>query len=205
MLAALFASDSETELGFFLKSDIVLSAACFCAHVVPCAGGGGDAVPPVAGAGLDPPPIPNLPNRDCNSLMPEPAGLGGGFGLLLPIVGGGSGALPLVLPLPLIPSPGTDTPAAPSRSMAPWFKNPACRLGGDSAATGDAVFCRGGNRGGRLGGGGFEVAPTVERVYGGGGGVLLLLPPPSCNGLAPSALLGGKGRFEVERPVVSAR
>lgn len=35
VLAALLASDRDTELGFFLKSDMVFKAACFCAHVMP--------------------------------------------------------------------------------------------------------------------------------------------------------------------------
>lgn len=169
MLAAVLASEKETELGFFFKSDMVRSAACFSAQVVPCAGaaavGAVEPCPP-------PPPSPSLPNRDCSSLLPPdpPAGLDG-FGLLRPIVGGGSGGRLFPFPLPLIPSPGTDTPAAPSRFKAPWFRNPpppppppplALGLG----VVGEALFCRGGSRGGRLGGGGFAAAaaPTVERV-----------------------------------------
>lgn len=187
--AADFASENDTELGFFLKSDIVFSAACFCAHVVPSDGapwaGGGD------GVELLPKP-PNFENRDCSSLTdPDPAA-GGAAGLLAPDREGGGGGNTCLFP-PLIPSPGTETPAAPNRLTAPWFRKPVCRLGAAGAGSpgeapgegpGEALLPRGGRRGGRLGGGGFAVAE-----YGGGGGLTAVSLPS-----APSLRAGGGGR-----------
>lgn len=159
MLAALLASDSDTELGFFLKSVMVLRAACFCAHVVPWLGGGGDAAVPDE---FEPDPTPSLEKRDCSSLLMPPDGGSACLGLLPRGGGGGCKGLPLPLPLPLappppMPSPGTDTPAAPSRLSAPWLRNPTCWLSGGAwaCAPGEAEFVRGGSRGGRLGGGGL--------------------------------------------------
>lgn len=181
---------------------MVLRAACFCAHVVPWLGGGGcgDAVPSF----VEDLPMPNLENRAWSSFTEvEEAGGGAvaelGLGLALADRGGGSTGL---LPPPPIPSPGTDNPAEPSRSTAPWFRKPVCLLGASGAgsrgcAPGELVFCRGGSRGGRLGGGAF---PATE-VYGGGG--LVTGAPPS----APSLRLvgGGGGRCAVDKPVVSTR
>lgn len=189
--AADFASENETELGFFLKSDIVFRAACFSAHVVPWAGaaawaGGG------GGVELLPKP-PNFENRDCSSFtVPDPPAAGGGAGLLAPDREGGGGGKTPLLPPPM-PSPGTETPEAPSRSTAPWFRNPVCRLGAAGAGSpgeapgegpGDALLFRGGSRGGKLGGGGFAAAE-----YGGGGGLAAGSLPS-----APSLRPGGGGR-----------
>lgn len=83
------------------------------------------------------------------------------------------------------------------------FRSPPAVGLGEAGAGDELALCRGGRRGGRLGGGGFAAAdapaPTVERVYGGGAGGGL------GEALPLTVLLGGGGRLAVERPVVSAR
>lgn len=70
MPAAALASANDTDDGSLWKLEAVLSAACFSAHVVPCAGvvvvvvgeraGGGGAVFPIPSPGTD---IPAAPSR----------------------------------------------------------------------------------------------------------------------------------------------
>ena len=103
--------------------------------------------------------VPSLENRDCSSFICAPAPAEG----VVLAEGGAAGGFPM-------PSPGTETPAAPSRLMAPWFKTPARagdpgggdrtgRAGGDIGAgdttAGEPEPDRGGSRGGRLGGPGL--------------------------------------------------
>lgn len=142
-------------------------------------------------------PIPNLENRAWSSFTEEEVVAAGGDDIaelgreLVSAVRGG-GRAGLLLPPP-IPNPGTDNPAAPSRSTAPWFKKLVCLLGASGAgsrgvALGELLLCRGGSLGGRLGGVGFPAATPAVGVYGGGG--LGDIAPPS----GPSLRLGGGGR-----------
>jgi len=169
VLAATFASLNDTEDGSFLNADAVLSAACFCANVVPS-----DGLSDLGDAAV------SRENRDCNSFNWGDAfvcAVGDFVGEF--DAGGGNGGF-----LPSIPNPGTDTPAAPNLSSAPWFIIPLCVSGSVEVYLGGELigveFCRGGSRGGRLGG-----FPFVADV---GGGNIGLRPS------APSFLAGGGGR-----------
>lgn len=153
------------------------------------------------GVGFD--PVARREKRCCNSFS----------WLGWPCVEGGVGAAVCVLLL-LIPKPGTDTPACPSRLSAPWFR--VAGLGADGCVASPYVgggagvfssgysFCLGGRTGGGLaaaalgGGGGVARAGRPGFALGGGGGP----------GLPPGVLLrltGGGGRWSVRRPEVSLR
>lgn len=97
-------------------------------------------------------------------------------------MGDGSVAGPGEAPMP---NAGTDTPAAPSLLMAPWFRTPAPPVG-EGLCTGvePPEPVRGGRRGGKRGGQALAGAATTESYEGGGGD----MPP------APSLLPGGRGR-----------
>jgi hypothetical protein len=116
--AAARASDAETELGSLRKLAAVCSAACFWAKVVPSAGTGAGAAADADAALDEPVPVPRRAKRDWSSLSCEVfAGAGAGeragdAGLV------GFAALAGLL----IPSAGTEIPAAPRRSAAPVFK-----------------------------------------------------------------------------------
>jgi hypothetical protein len=79
---------------------------------------------------VPPSPSLNFENRDRISLMdpPDAVGLASGLdrdeGLAAEDRDGGGGGRTGLSPPPLppIPSPGTETPAPPSRSTAPWFR-----------------------------------------------------------------------------------
>ena len=113
--------------------------------------------------------------------------------------GGGGGCRWL-----LIPRPGTDTPAAPSRFAAFWLiKLPALLLLLLLLLdVGLAELVRGGSRGGKFGLASAAVGlegtglVVVADSYDGGGGAR-----PS----APSLLPGGGGRWSVLKPEVFTR
>lgn len=147
------ASVVDTAPGSCRNAAAVRSAACFSANVVPWLGGGGASGLAAA--------VPSLENRDCSSFICAPAPAEG----VAPAEGGATRGFPM-------PSPGTETPAAPSLLMAPWFTSPARagdpgggdrtgRAGGDvgvgDIAAGEPEPDRGGSRGGRLGGPGLAL------------------------------------------------
>lgn len=104
---------------------------------------------------------------------------------------------------PPMPKPGTEMPDTPSRDKAPWFRRPpaappppppgcgaaAPAVLGRIAPTGEPVADRGGSRGGTAGPPPFA-APDANAP--GGGRTPLPLRA------------GGRGRFPVDRPVVSS-
>jgi hypothetical protein len=112
--------------GSLWKFCAVLIAACFCSKVVPSVGGDW---------GLVAAPVFIFANLVCSSLKPE----------LLVATGGGD----VVLLVSLfhgfdspIPSPGTETPALPSRLAAPWLSQLFdCVDGCTGSCTGDGCDC----------------------------------------------------------------
>lgn len=108
MLAAVLASLNDTDEGSFRNEDAVFSAACFWANVVPSLG--------TSGFGEDEEDIRE--KRDWSSLSCEVfTGEAAGAGLRVgDLDGGGNGVFGFE---PVIPKPGTDTPAAPSLFRAP--------------------------------------------------------------------------------------
>jgi len=108
VLAAVLASLKDTEDGSLRNEDAVFNAACFSANVVPWLG--------ASGLGEDVEDIRE--KRDCSSLSCVLA-TGEAVGAELSVGdrdGGGNGCLDFA---PLMPNPGTDTPAAPSLFKAP--------------------------------------------------------------------------------------
>lgn len=117
VLAAVLASEKDTDDGFLWKLEAVLRAACFCAHVVPSpdgfAGGFAGGLGEEGDDGDD--DVRNLEKRFWSSLSCDedvPVGRGGWGGPCEPV----SSLEELDRPMP---NPGTDTPAAPNLLTAP--------------------------------------------------------------------------------------
>jgi hypothetical protein len=156
-----------------------------------------------------------MPNR-----WPRPAA---GAATAAPLLPCGSAAGGAAAADPPIPRPGTEMPAAPSRDTAPWLSSPSGapmrRSAGAAACTGELLPDRGGSRGGSAGPGPLLLVGRnpAAAVYAGGGGSVAGLPVVVAVGgrsvsaaatgdrpSAPSLRPGGRGRFAVDRPVVSS-
>lgn len=106
-----------------MKAAAVFNAACFSAHVVPWLGAAGAATGSLRPEAL----VLNREKRPCRSLRwplydfaddSPPVGVDADVAVGERAGGGGGGAADF----PPIPKPGTETPAAPRRLMAPWLK-----------------------------------------------------------------------------------